>query len=97
MHFKLKFSTQAEINLKELKLDKSKKGLVKQINRILGFMETNLRHPSLNTHKFTEISCELGEVFETYAQNHTPGAYRVFWAYGPGKREIYIIDITPHQ
>jgi hypothetical protein len=63
---------------------------------VLGLMETNLKHPSLNTHKFDGISCKLGDVFETYAQNRTPGAYRIFWTYGPEKREIYIIAITPH-
>lgn len=59
-------------------------------------METNLKHPSLNTHKFEGFPCSLGEVFETYVQNKTPGAYRIFWVYGPGKREINILDITPH-
>ena len=96
MLFKLRFSEQAALNLQELKLDKSKKGLVKQIEKVLGFMEENLKHPSLHTHKFSELSCKLGNVFETYAQNNTAGAYRVFWAYGPNKNELYILDITPH-
>ena len=26
----------------------------------------------------------------------TPGACRTFWCYGPAKREITIIAITPH-
>ena len=59
-------------------------------------METNLKHPSLNTHKFDGMSCLLGDVFETYAQNNTPGAYRIFWVYGPSRGQIYILDITPH-
>lgn len=47
-------------------------------------METNLRHPSLNTHKYDTLNGPNGEdVFESYAQNKTPGAYRVFWHYGP--------------
>ncbi len=96
MQFKLWFSEEAGLKLEELKLDRSKKGLLKQIRKVLGFMETNLKHPSLNTHKFSKISCKLGDVFETYAQNSTPGAYRILWAYGPGKREIYVLDITPH-
>jgi hypothetical protein len=36
------------------------------------------------------------EVFEAYAENNTPGAYRIFWHYGPGKDVITIIAITPH-
>lgn len=53
-------------------------------------METNLKHPSLKTHKFSDFTCKLGDVFETYAQNNTPGAYRIFGAYGPNKNELYI-------
>jgi len=48
-------------------------------------METNLRHPSLNTHKLKTLSGPGGEeIFEAYAQNETPGAYRIIWYYGPG-------------
>jgi hypothetical protein len=94
---KLKFSDEAQLKLKELEKDKSKKGILKQVKKTLGFMETNLKHPSLNTHKFDGISCALGDVFESYVQNKTPGAYRIFWAYGPGRGEIYILAITPHQ
>lgn len=96
MQFKLRFSEEAKQKRVALELDKSKKGLLKQLNKVLGFMETNLKHPSLNTHKFHGMSCNLGDVFETYAQNNTPGAYRIFWAYGPGKGEIYILTITSH-
>ncbi len=96
MNFQLRFSEEAKLKLNELKEDNSKKGLLKQVRRILGFMETNLKHPSLNTHKFDDLPCDLGQVFETYAQNNTPGAYRIFWVYGPNKGEIYILAITPH-
>lgn len=96
MQFKLRFSDDALLKLEELKNDKSKKGLLKQVRKVLGFMETNLKHPSLNTHKFQSLSCKLGDIFETYAQNNTPGAYRIFWAYGPGRGELYILDIVPH-
>ena len=96
MHFKLLFSEEAALKLEKLEMDKSKKGVLKQVRKVLGFMETNLKHPSLHTHKFDGIPCSLGDVFETYAQNNTPGAYRIFWAYGPGKGNIFILDITPH-
>ena len=36
------------------------------------------------------------DVFEAYAENNTPGAYRIFWYYGPGKNQITILAITPH-
>src|ERR1035441_10403608 len=61
--------------------------------------EDDPRHPSLNTHEFTGLHHPFdprGKVFEAYAQNNTPGAYRIFWCYGPDKRDITIIAITPH-
>lgn len=36
------------------------------------------------------------EVFESYAQNNTPGAYRIFWYYGPKRKMITILAITSH-
>jgi hypothetical protein len=60
-------------------------------------METNLRHPSLNAHKFTSIKGPNREkVSEAYAQQNTPSAYRIFWYYGFGKNQITIVAITPH-
>ena len=60
-------------------------------------MQINLRHPSLHTHKFDAFSSPFdGDVFESYAQNKTPGAYRIFLCYGPEKGYIYLIAITPH-
>jgi hypothetical protein len=96
MEFQLIFSEQAKEKLLALETDKSKKGLLKQLRKALGLMETNLKHPSLNTHKFVALQCKLGDVFESYVQNRIPGAFRIFWAYGPRQKQIYILDITPH-
>ena len=78
--------------------------MLAQVNKTLGLLETNPRHPSLNTHKYDSITGPDGEeVFEAYAQNRTPGAYRVFFVYGPDRMEgkkripvITIVAITPH-
>lgn len=96
MEFQLIFSEQAKGKLLAIETDKSNKGLLKQLRKALGLMETNLKHPSLNTHKFDALVCKLGDVFESYVQNRTPGAFPLFWAYGPGQKQIYILDITPH-
>ena len=74
-------------------------GLFKQVVKCIGLLESNPRHPSLQTHEFTSIEnpYRKGErVFEAYVQHKTPGAYRLFWCYGPNKGEITIIAITPH-
>jgi hypothetical protein len=36
------------------------------------------------------------DIFEAYAENNTPGAYRIFWVYGLGKDVITIVAITAH-
>ncbi len=74
-------------------------GLFKQVQKTIELLAQNPRHPGLNTHEYDSIVNPLDEnqkVFEAYAQHRTPGAYGVFWCYGPGKREITIIAITPH-
>lgn len=96
MKFKLSFTRTAEEALVDLENAKSKKGLLKQVKKVLGFMQTDLRHPSLHTHKFEGFESPLGDVFESYAQNNIPGAYRILWSYGPKKNEITILVITPH-
>ncbi len=74
-------------------------GLFKQVAKCLTLLANNPRHPSLQTHEFDTIDnpYEIGQpVFEAYAQNKSPGAYRIFWCYGPQKSEITVIAITPH-
>ena len=77
--------------------DLSPKKHHKAVLKALAYLEHNPRHPSLNTHKYHTLSHIAGEdVFEAYAENNTPAAYRIFWHYGIGKDVITIIAITAH-
>lgn len=97
IEYELLFTEAADLDMDELKSDKSKKAAAKAVIKSLKFMKVNLKHPSLNTHKYDEIEGPNGEeIFESYAQNNTPGAYRIFWYYGPGKKKITVVAITPH-
>ncbi len=97
MIFRLIFNDDAKAQFQELESSKDKQSAHKAVCKTLAFMESNLRHPSLNTHEFTSLAGPDGEkVFESYAQNRTPGAYRVFWYYGPKKKEITVVSIVPH-
>ncbi len=74
-------------------------GLFKQVDKAIRLLEEDPRHPGLQTHEFSAMRNPVdpsGKVFEAYAQNRTPSAYRIFWCYGPGKSEVTIIAITPH-
>jgi len=74
-------------------------GLFKQVHKCVTHLSHNPRHPGLKTHEFHSLEHPYekgGKVFEAYVQNRTPGAYRLFWCYGPGKKQITILAITPH-
>jgi hypothetical protein len=97
MRFKLLFTKQASHDYDKIGKNKSQLKQFKAIRKALGYLETNPRHPGLNTHKYTSITGPSNEeVFETYAENKTPAAYRIFWHYGPQKKQITILAITPH-
>jgi hypothetical protein len=93
--FQLRLTSEAKEVLVQLAKADPKK--YKKVLKTLGLMQVNLRHPGLNTHKFSSLTGPKGEdVFEAYVENQTPGAYRVFWCYGPEQEEITILAITPH-
>lgn len=88
-------------NREKRKIKKSSKeeGLFNQVAKTIKYLKNDPRHPSLKTHEYSSITNPFdkdAKVFEAYAQNKTPGAYRVFWCYGPDKNDITIIAITPH-
>ena len=73
-------------------------GLFKRVGKALRQLAVDPRHPSLNTHGYESLRDPHdpgAKVFAAYAQNKTPGAYRIFWSYGPERGEITILAITP--
>lgn len=83
------------------KTSKSSKqeGLFKQVFKCVQFLSSNPRHVGLATHEFRGLEHPYDpkqKVFEAYVQNKTPGAYRIFWCYGPKPKQITIMNITAH-
>ena len=105
MNRELVFTDVARQRYEELLNDPAREGVLKQLQKTLGFLQTNTRHPSLNTHEYSSIRDDNGEkVWEAYVQQNTPAAYRVFFHYGPDRNEkgkripvITILAITPHS
>ena len=103
MAFDLKYTLEAQQQYNDLSNDNSLKRRFKSVKKALRFLAENPRHPSLNTHKYDSLTGPEGcDVFEAYAENKTPTAYRIFWCYYPPKKDedehgtITIIAITPH-
>jgi hypothetical protein len=95
--FELEWTDVAKATYKSLQNNPSDKTRYKAVKKTIKFLASNPRHPSLQTHPFMSLSGPKGErVFEAYAQQKTPAAYRVFWYYGSSRRKITIFAITPH-
>jgi hypothetical protein len=95
--FDLVFAEEAASQLKALEKHPASAKRHKAVCKALAFLESNPRHPGLRTHKYIGHKGPHGaELFEAYAENRTPGAYRIFWCYGPGKNTLAILTIVPH-
>lgn len=95
MH-KLIYTDKAKENLVKLKKQGQFEKL-KKIKQTLEKISDNPRYSGLHTHKYKGIKGYNGEdVFQSYVENRTSGAFRIFWHYGPEERVITIAAITPH-
>ena len=94
--FEVLLSDEAFLQLELLRSDRTYAVRVKSVEKTLGLL-ANPRHPGLQTHEFTSLRGPQEEkVFEAYAQQNTPAAYRVFWYYGPNRKQITVVAITAH-
>lgn len=99
---RLKAKAEAALGARRKKLrakSSRDEGLFKQLHKCVSLLAENPRHPSLNTHEYHSLAHPFNpqeKVFEAYVQNRTPGAYRVFWCYGPEAGQITMIAITSH-
>ena len=68
-----------------------------KVTRTLEMLAVNPRHPSLNSHEYkSKRGPGDTKLWESYVENKTPAAYRIFWHYGPDPRTITVLAITPH-
>ena len=103
--YQLEFTDPAQSQLDAIEKSKNDPGLAKQVKKALGYLQTNPKHPSLHTHPYDSLVNPINsneKVFGVYAQNNTPGAYRIFFVYGSAKKSptkgriITIVAITSH-
>lgn len=70
---------------------------LKKVRKALALLEQNPRHPGLNSHKYQSLKGSDGsDVWESYVENKTPGAWRIFWQYGSPGDTIHVVSIGPH-
>lgn len=71
--------------------------LHKQMGKAFWHLSQNPRHTGLKTHEITSLSKRYGtKVWQSYLENQTPAAGRIYWCYGPDRSQITIIGLEPH-
>lgn len=78
-------------------LDKDDRRFFDKWTKSLELLSGNPGHLGLNSHEIDDLSRKYGtKVWQSYLENRTSGAKRMFWAYGPGKAQITILGIESH-
>jgi len=78
-------------------LDQGEAKFFKKLVKALGYIGENPRHNSLASHEIDDLTRKYGfKIFQSYLENRTPAAGRMFWAYGPDKQDITVLAIEPH-
>ncbi len=73
------------------------RNLYKKWGKALKLLSENPMYPSLRTHEIDVLSRKYGmKVWQSYLENKTSGAMRMYWVYGPNNDEITIIGLEPH-
>lgn len=78
-------------------LDREERLLLKKLRKTILYLAENPTHPGLSSHEIKPLSERYGKkVWQSYLENRTPAAGRLFWTYGPRKGVITIIGLEAH-
>ena len=83
--------------VKSKQANKTEQKRYKQMGKALRLLSENPRYPGLHSHEITALTARYGmKVWESYLENNTPAAGRIFWVYGPEQGDITVIGLEPH-
>jgi hypothetical protein len=78
-------------------LDRNEETSFKKLVKALAYLAENPRHNSLASHEIDDLTRKYGiKIFQSYPENRTPAAGRIFWAYGPEKGDITVLAVEPY-
>lgn len=85
------------IKAKKNRFSGNEEKLYRKWGKALRLLSANPFYPGLNSHEIASLTKKYGKkIFESYLENKTPSAARMFWTYGPGRGEITILALEPH-
>jgi hypothetical protein len=95
--FVLHLTAEVRDQIRAVSENPAQTGLEFQLKAALTKLVHDPKFKGLNSHKYNSFNERYGkEIWESYVQNNTPGAWRIFWFYGPRKDEITLVLATPH-
>lgn len=78
-------------------LDGEERRLFRKLQKCVLLLADNPKHRGLNSHEISALSASFGQkVWQSYLENRTPAAGRLFWIYGPSKGVITIVGLESH-
>lgn len=96
--FTLIYMPEAERVLDDLRAKAQYADKLKKVRKALRLLQSQgPRHPGLNSHRYHSVPGPGGaDLWESYVENRTPSAWRIWWVYGPGADELSIVTLGPH-
>ena len=102
--YQLRFASPARETLNLLEGSPQYAAKPRKVRRALGLLQINPRHPELHAHQYENFpAAPKAKVWDSYVENRTPGAWRIWWMYGPDETHdnqtvavITVLDIGPH-
>lgn len=71
--------------------------LYKKWGKALKLLSDNPKYPGLKSHDIEPLTERYGKrVWQSYLENNTSEAMRMYWVYGPDKKSITVIGLEPH-
>lgn len=65
--------------------------------KAMALLANDPKHPGLHSHEIEALTRRYGvKVWQSYLENKTSGAGRIYWIYEPTKNDITIIALEPH-
>jgi len=93
MSFTLFFTPSAQVDLDSIADPKR----AKRVRNTLAKLAADPGYQGLATHRYEAFGkVHSKPVWESYVENRTSGAWRIWWAYGPERGQITILMIGPH-
>ena len=78
-------------------ISKKELSLYSKWGKAMRLLSQDPSYPSLHTHDIEPLTKRYGvKVWQSYLENNTSRAMRMYWVYGPDRQDITIIGLEPH-